>query len=359
MNPLKASIEIKKKIAVLFGGCSTEYEISLQSAYAVLGSINRERYEVCPVGITRQGKWYLYQGPAVKLPDNTWEQDDACVPCILSPDRSVHGLMVLSSDQCLPIRIDAVFPVLHGKNGEDGTVQGLAELAGIPIIGCGTLASALCMDKDLAHTVVKTAGIDVPDSFVLHGRADMTDALSWAAGRKLPLFIKPSRSGSSIGITRVTDTAGLEEAVELAFTYDSKVLIEEGIEGNEVGCAVMGGQELILGETDEIELQNNVFFGFEEKYHTQTAVTHMPGRYSRETADRIRRTAAIAYRALDCSGFARVDLFLTPQGRIVFNEVNTIPGFTAHSRFPGMMKGIGLSFEDIIEELIAAAVSGI
>lgn len=357
MNPIQ-TIETKKKVAVLFGSCSTEYEISLQSAYAVLCSIDRERYEVYPVGITRQGKWYLYHGPAAKLADNTWEQDETCVPCILSPDRSVHGLTALSSNKCLSVRIDAVFPVLHGKNGEDGTVQGLAELAGIPVIGCGTLASALCMDKDLAHTVVRAAGIDVPESFVLHGRADMADALSWAVGRKLPLFVKPSRSGSSIGITRIADISGLEEAVELAFSYDSKVLIEEGIDGNEVGCAVMGDQELILGETDEIELQDNVFFGFEEKYHTQTAVTHMPGRYSRETAERIRRTAAIVYRALDCSGFARVDLFLTPQGRIVFNEVNTIPGFTAHSRFPGMMKGIGLSFDEIIERLIAAAVSG-
>ncbi len=244
--------------------------------------------------------------------------------------------------------------MLHGKNGEDGTVQGLFELSGIPLVGCGTLASALCMDKDRAHKLVSLAGIAVPKSVVLEknttaARQKILDTLSF------PVFVKPVRAGSSFGVTRVESRDALGTAVDAAFRYDSSVIVEEAVPGFEVGCAVLGTDTLTVGRTDEIELSGG-FFDFEEKYMLKTSRIHMPARVDAATELRIQETAKTIYRALGCSGFARVDLFLTPSGELVFNEVNTIPGLTAHSRFPNMMKGIGLSFPQMIDRLLGLYV---
>ena len=253
------------------------------------------------------------------------------------------------------MHIDAAFPVLHGKNGEDGTVQGLLELAGIPVAGCGTLASALCMDKDRAHKLAAVEGIRTPKSFVFGRNMDMGTAAVKAAEIGYPLFVKPVKAGSSYGVAKVYDAEGLPGAVESAFAYDEKVIIEEGVTGFEVGCAVMGEDVLTVGEVDEIELSDG-FFDFEEKYTLKTSAIHVPARIPSEKAEEIKRTAKKIYRALDCRGFARVDMFLSDAGEIVFNEVNTIPGFTAHSRFPNMMKAAGISFGQIITAVIERAV---
>ncbi len=249
------------------------------------------------------------------------------------------------------IPVDLVFPVLHGRNGEDGTLQGLFELAGIPVVGCGTLSSALCMDKERAHQIVRQAGIEVPKS-VTFRRAEMGNALKEAEARlSYPLFVKPVRAGSSFGITKVMSGSELEPAIALAFEYDGQVILEEAVEGFEVGCAIMGDHRLIVGRVDEIELSEG-FFDYTEKYTMKTSRIHMPARVDAWTEKRIQKTALAIYRALGCSGFARVDMFYTPMGGIVFNEVNTIPGFTAHSRYPSMMKGIGLSFGEMLEKLL-------
>jgi D-alanine---D-serine ligase len=347
----------KKTIAVLFGGCSTEYSVSLESAYAVLNHLDSEALEIIPIGITPQGAWLHYTGPWDRLPQNTWFSDPAyCTPAILSPDRTCHGLVEFPPTGSRTIYLDAVFPILHGKNGEDGTVQGLAELAGIPVIGCGTLSSALCMDKARAHTVVKAAGIDVPEAIVLDTLPEPETLLACTAGLRYPLFVKPVRSGSSFGITKVEASQQLSEAVELAFLHDDQVIIEEGIPGFEVGCAVLGNRELTVGRVDEIELSSG-FFDYGEKYTLRTSKIHMPARISPELEREIQEAAKTIYRALGCSGFARVDLFLTPENRLVFNEVNTIPGFTSHSRYPNMMKGIGLSFRDLLKKLLDLEVA--
>ena len=346
----------KLRLAVLFGGCSTEYPVSLQSAHAVLTHLDPEKYEVYPLGITRQGQWLLYTGPLEALPADTWYQDarHTC-PAVLSPDRSTRGLLVLDPAGVRTLPLDAAFPVLHGKNGEDGTVQGLLELAGIPLVGCGLCSSALCMDKDLAHRLAALAGVEVPPS-ALFRSGDSWEALPRRTGSlRYPLFVKPARAGSSFGVSRVESPAGLESAVRAALAHDSKVLVEEAIPGFEVGCAILGTQGLTVGQVDEIELKEG-FFDYTEKYQLITSRIHMPARISPGKAEEIKRAARKVYWALECSGFARVDLFLTPDGRVVFNEVNTIPGFTSHSRYPSMMQGIGLEFAPLLDRLIALAV---
>lgn len=345
----------RKKIAVLFGGCSTEYEVSLQSAYAIIEHINKEFYEVLTIGVTKEGTWYLYRGAIDKIIKNTWMNDKSCLPVIVSQNKCDHGIFILHPEHIEKLKIDAIFPVLHGKNGEDGTVQGLCELAGIPIVGCNTLCSALCMDKNKAHLIVQSMGIEAPKSVTLKEFLEESLLYEKIKHLKMPLFIKPVKSGSSFGISRIQQKEELLQAIELAFTHDDEVIIEEYIEGFEVGCAIFGNHNLTIGEVDEIELSQG-FFDYKEKYTLESSKIHMPARISNNIANRIKKIACTIYKALGCSGFARVDMFLKADGTIVFNEVNTIPGFTTHSRYPNMLKGTGMKFEEIIEELIRTAI---
>lgn len=344
----------KTVIAILFGGCSTEYEVSLQSACSVISHLDQAKYQIHLIGITREGSWLYYEGDIDQIPEDTWASADCC-PAIISPNRTDHGLYLMRGGDIEVIRLDAVFPVLHGKNGEDGTVQGLCELAGIPIVGCGMKSSVLGMDKHLAHTLVSLDGIEVPRSVLFRRMPTPDEQFSMTEHLSYPLFVKPVKAGSSFGITRIDHPCQLEEAITLAFAHDDSVIVEEAIPGFEVGCAVLGNDKLILGEVDEIELSDG-FFDYTEKYTLKTSRIHMPARIEPAMAERIRETAGRIYRILSCKGFARVDMFLTPEGRIVFNEVNTIPGFTSHSRYPSMLKGIGMTFEDILDTLIRLAV---
>lgn len=345
-----------KRIAVIFGGNSTEYEVSLQSASAVFENINTNKFDIIPIGITRSGEWYHYRGEKEKILNNTWFEDSKHLcPVVVSQNRFVKGFLEMTSDKYHVIKVDLVFPILHGKNGEDGTLQGIFELAGIPVIGCDTLSSALCMDKDRAHKLVSFAGIAVPRSVTFkhfHKEAAMKEI---EESLTYPLFIKPVRAGSSFGITKVIGKQELDAAIELAFEHDTEVIAEETISGFEVGCAVLGIDELTVGRVDEIELSNG-FFDYTEKYTLKSSKIHMPARIEAEAEKQIQEAAVTIYKALGCSGFARVDMFYTPSGQIVFNEVNTIPGFTSHSRYPNMMKGIGLSFAEMLDKLIGLYV---
>jgi len=343
-------------IAVFFGGHSPEYSVSLASAFAVIQNLNKEKYTPVPVGITYEGQWFYYHGDPEKIPADNWHNDADCIPCVLSPDRTDHKLILLKNGRTESIPVDVAFPVMHGRYGEDGTIQGLIELAGIPLAGCGVLASALCMDKDRAHKLAKLSGIDVPASLTFGRIYDAASVMAWAQKTGYPLFVKPVKAGSSYGITKVSSHVALLNAVDYAFQYDSEVTIEENIDGFEVGCAVLGCHTPVTGEVDEIELSDG-FFNFTEKYTLQTSAIHVPARISEKTAERVKETAKILYRTLGCTGFARVDMFLTPDERIVFNEINTIPGFTEHSRYPGMMKAAGISFPEILDQIIRMAVN--
>ena len=345
-----------KRIAILFGGCSSEYPVSLQSAHAIINHVNRDKYEVVLIGITRQGEWFRYDGDYEEIAADTWHESETfCHPAWLSPNRSVHGMVEIRDNKRIETWLDAVFPVLHGKNGEDGTVQGAAELAGIPVIGCGLLSSALCMDKDRAHQLAEKAGILVPKALVFSEVMEEKELLKRTSALTYPLFVKPVRAGSSFGITKVSEQEQLLSAVKMAFTHDDEVIVEEAVEGFEVGCAVLGNEELLVGRVDEIELSDG-FFDYTEKYTLKSSKIHMPARVDEQMEKKIQETAKQIYRALACKGFARVDLFLTPEQKLVFNEVNTIPGFTSHSRYPNMMKGIGMTFSEILERLIELEV---
>lgn len=348
----------RKRVAVLFGGCSTEYEVSLQSAAAVLEHMDAGRFDIIPVGITREGDWYHYTGRIEAVLSDGWHTDrDHLYPLVVSVSRSEPGFLERRGNDYRMLGVDLVFPVLHGKNGEDGTLQGMFELAGLPVVGCDTLSSALCMDKDRAHRLVSHAGIAVPRSAVF-SRAGKAEAMERIAGwLQYPLFVKPVRAGSSVGITKVNGAEELDAAIELAFSYDREVIVEEEIEGFEVGCAILGRDEPLVGRVDEIELAEG-FFDYREKYTPEGSQIHMPARIDAQAEKKIQETALNIYRTLGCSGFARVDMFYTPSGEIVFNEVNTIPGFTAHSRYPSMMKGIGLSFPQMLNALLDLYAEG-
>ena len=342
------------RILVLFGGCSSEHEVSLQSAHGVLTHMDTERYCPIPVGITREGAWYVYTGPLDAIPGGRWQREAACVPCTLRLDRGNRALVLLDGSG-REVAFDLAFPVLHGRNGEDGTVQGALELAGVPLIGCGTLSSALCMDKDRAHKLAALAGVRVPRSRLFPEDCAFEELRTAAETLGWPLFVKPVRAGSSFGVSRVEGPEQLDGAVRAALAYDRRVLLEEAVSGFEVGCAVLGSEELTVGLVDEIQLSGG-FFDFEEKYTLKTSAIHCPARIPPEAAARVQEAARTIFRALDCRGFARVDLFLTPEGALLFNEVNTIPGFTPHSRYPTMMQGAGLDFTSLVSRMIRLGV---
>lgn len=344
---------MRKSVLVIFGGYSPEYDVSLKSAYSVIKSINKNLYDIKLIGISRSGDFYLYEGDIEKINNDTWHLDKNCFDAMISGNKSEHGIIVIKNGEVIKIHIDAAFPILHGKNGEDGTIQGLFELVGIPIIGCGILSSALCMDKYRAHKLVESMGIKVPKSVLIDKNIkDFSKHIKYLG---LPIFVKPLKAGSSFGITKVEDKKDLFKAVDKAFEYDDKVILEENIDGFEVGCAVIGNDNPIIGEVDEIELSKG-FFDYIEKYNLKTSKIHMPARITKEESNTIKETAVKIYKILNCKDFARVDMFITENREIVFNEVNTIPGFTEHSRFPNMLKGIGMGFEDIVNTLISLAV---
>lgn len=342
------------RILVLFGGCSSEHEVSLQSAHGVLTHMDPERYCPIPVGITREGAWYVYTGPLDAIPGGRWQREAACVPCTLRLDRGNRALVLLDGSG-REVAFDLAFPVLHGRNGEDGTVQGALELAGVPLVGCGTLSSALCMDKDRSHKLAALAGVPSPRGIVLEPGFSPAELRRGAEAVGFPLFVKPVRAGSSFGVSRVEGPEQLDGAVRAALAYDRRVLLEEAVSGFEVGCAVLGSEELTVGLVDEIQLSGG-FFDFEEKYTLKTSAIHCPARIPPEAAAQVQEAARTIFRALDCRGFARVDLFLTPEGALLFNEVNTIPGFTPHSRYPTMMQGAGLDFTSLVSRMIRLGV---
>lgn len=345
----------KKTVAVLFGGCSTEYGVSLKSAASVIDHLDESKYELVQIGITREGTWLRYGGNTDGIREDRWQEHPSCIPAFLSPSREVAGIVELAGTEFRVTPVDVVFPVLHGKNGEDGTVQGLLELAGIPYVGCDTLSSAICMDKGIAGQLVKAAGIDTAASITVYAGDDLYTAVKEAEPLGFPLYIKPARSGSSYGITKAYDKLELMEGIRFAFMHDTKVIVEQNIAGFEVGCAVLGDVEPIIAEIDEIELQGE-FFDYEEKYSLISSKIHLPARIPAETADSVMEKAKVIYRVLGCSGLARVDLFIGEDGRIVFNEVNTMPGFTAASRYPNMMRASHISYPELMDRLIRLAL---
>jgi D-alanine--(R)-lactate ligase len=339
------------RLGVIFGGCSEEHPVSVKSAQEVAKNLDTEKYEPFYIGITTSGAWRLCDGP-----DAQWEDGSGC-PAVLSPDRSVRGLLVLDEGRYEAIGLDLVFPVLHGKLGEDGAMQGLLELSGIPYVGCDVQSSALCMDKSLAYVVARSAGVATPKFWTVTANEDIDpDRLPY------PVFVKPARSGSSFGVSKVSRAEELPTAVETARQYDSKVLIEEAVAGSEVGCAILGnGTDLLVGEVDRIALSDGFFRIHQEsepESGSENSTVTVPAGISAESRLLVQETAKTIYRALGCGGLARVDMFLEEDGTVVLNEVNTLPGLTSYSRYPRMMAAAGLPLAEVIDRMVSTTLAG-
>lgn len=354
----------RTRVAVVFGGRSTEHAISCVSAGSILSALDPDVYEVVPVGITRAGRWVLTSGDPARLAiaDRTLpEITDASGSAVVLPaDPTGNGLMVLDPAEGARALggVDVVFPALHGAYGEDGTIQGLLEMAGVPYVGANVFASAAAMDKEFTKKLAAAEGIPTGDHVVLRAGASLTEHEKERLG--LPVFVKPSRAGSSYGITRVTDWSGLDSAVAAARRIDPKVLIEAAIVGREIECGVLEGEAggapeaSLLAEIEVVSAHD--FYDFEAKYLDSASQFTIPADLPDAVTRRVQEYACRTFTALDCAGLARVDFFVTADHRVLLNEINTMPGFTNRSMFPQMWQATGLDYPKLVDRLIRTAL---
>lgn len=331
-----------KKLAVIFGGRSGEHEVSLVSATSVIKAVDKSKYEIVEVGITTDGQW-LYGANCL----NSFKSGD------------FDGLKIVNFDMCNFDLFDVAFPVLHGPFGEDGTIQGLFEMLNIPYVGCGVLASSTSMDKLQCKAIWKAAGLSVVDyvgfnrkAFELEPDKIFNDIKNEIG---LPCFVKPANMGSSVGISKVKSFDALKDAIDLAFKFDRRVLVEKGVNAREIECAILGNDDIICSPAGEI-IVGGEFYDFNDKYLDGVSTTQVPADLSDELSEKIRNMAVKAYKLLDCSGLARVDSFIDRDtGEIFLNEINTMPGFTSISMYPKMMEASGIGYEDLVERLVDLA----
>lgn len=345
----------KINVAVIFGGCSSEHEVSKASAATIISNMSEEKYHIVPVYITKEGKWLLYDGSIDNIRNVLWEKFGTAV--VLSPDRENKGLIRIVGNKTKNIPIDVAFPILHGANGEDGTIQGLFELAGIPYVGCGVLASAVCMDKYFTKIVCSQMGIRQAECLCytredLVNLAEVMKTIRYKIG--YPCFVKPANAGSSVGISKAGNKKELEAALNLAAEHDRKIIVEKAVIGRELECAVLGsgGEDTEASVVGEIEAGAE-FYDYEAKYHNTESKTIVPAVIPDDISDEIRITAVKIFKGLDCSGLSRVDFFLENEtNKVIFNEINTMPGFTAISMYPMLWQEMGVETPELIDMLI-------
>ena len=347
------------RVAVLAGGRSSEHEISLASARSVIGALDPDRYETAVVEIARDGRWELAQGVRPRPGSDPTLTRPGSDPTLTRPGSDPTGQTPVSAET-LPVvadsrpaailgRVDVALPILHGPFGEDGTVQGLLELAGVPYVGAGVAASALCMDKDLCKAVLRDHGIPVARNVTLRDGDPVAHPFGY------PVFVKPARLGSSVGISKVHDESELTPAVELARRHDDKVLIEELVAGVEVECGVLGNREPVSSEVGEI-VANAEWYDYSAKYDEGGMELVVPARIPPETGQRVRELAVESFVATECEGMARIDFFARPDGVVVVNEINTIPGFTATSVYAKLFEASGIPYAELLDRLIELAL---
>lgn len=327
---------MNKNIAIIFGGTSPEYNVSLNSAFSVI--TNLDNYNLYKIAIAPNGSFYLFEGDNRLIPEDKWQ-------------NYTKTLSVNLSENCFicdgkKIKIDLIIPMIHGESGEDGSIQALGKIMNIKVLGSGILSSALCLDKYRSHLLAQSINIKTANSILLK-KGDQVDI----GHLKYPLFIKPVHAGSSYGISKVYKEEELKVAIDEAYKYDNEIIIEEYIDGFEIGCSIIGNKELFVGEIDEIEV-NADFFDYEEKYQLTHSAIHLPARINSELKEKAIETAVKLYRIFDLKDYARIDLFVDRNNQIFFNEINTIPGFTEHSRFPKMMKAKGLNMKNLLRRMI-------
>ena len=350
----------KWNVCVLFGGMSPEHAVSLRSAESVLNNMDTEKYNILPVGITREGDWILYGGTDYsQLPDGQWMEHPDNRRAAISPVRG-QGLLTFEGDCVVRQQVDVVFPVLHGENGEDGAMQGLLQLAGIPYVGPHVSASAVSMDKTLTKLVADKAGV-TQAAWHLVRRADletrlenMLDVLEERFA--YPMFVKPSGTGSSVGVSKAKDRTALEQALMEAAKFDDKILVEEFIKGREVEVAVMGNANPMASVCGEIDSGAD-FYDYDAKYITDTSTAYIPARIPEDVEEQVREAAVKIYSAIGCQGLSRVDFFVTFEDqRVIFNEINPLPGFTSISMYPKLFDASGIPYGRLIDELLQLAM---
>ena len=346
----------KLNLAVLFGGASSEHEISLMSAASILRGIDEEKYNITKVGITKTGVWYLL--PEVtpdEIEKNKWEGLEKKA-CTLSVSREKRGIVCTSDGTFIPV--DVVFPVIHGENGEDGRVQGACELAGIPCVGPGCASSAMCMDKSITKLVAETTGVRQAEYVLVTKENFCNGEIISAVEEKLsyPVFVKPAGTGSSVGTAKAKDKNELYKAISEALPYGGKVLVEEFINAREIETAVLGNSDPVVSVCGEV-IPSREFYTYESKYVDNTSLTPIPANIPEETSEEIRAYAKKIYLALSCRGLSRVDFFINKEnGEIIFNEINTIPGFTSISMYAKLFAACGVEFSELLDKIIAFAM---
>lgn len=353
---------MKKKLLVIFGGASSEHEVSCLSAASVLRHLDENKYEIYKAGITKEGNWFLTDSPVSDIEKGSWVENPENRRASLSADPFIGGLLLYDgAGICETIKLDVVFPVLHGKYGEDGTLQGLLELSGIPFVGAGTTSSAACMDKGITKQMVGSTPIRQANYY-------LTDRFSFASdpqgilteielhfNGKYPLFVKPANAGSSVGISKAKNGLELFNAIRVAAEEDHKVLIEEAIVGREIEVAVLGNRHPRASLAGEI-LAANEFYDYDAKYINTQSKTRILDDVSEEKQEEIRQAALTVYQAMNCRGLARVDFFLDEKETVIFNEINTLPGFTKISMYPKLWEATDLPYGELLDTLIALAV---
>jgi D-alanine-D-alanine ligase len=348
----------KLRVALLFGGKSAEHEISVISARNIFHAIDKKKYTIVAVAIDRQGRWFVDDGARLLRDAKTVgvSFDDVKDGAAVVPGETSTPLVRPSARRSIGT-VDVVFPVLHGPFGEDGTIQGLLKLAGVPFVGAGVLGSAVGMDKDVMKRLLRDAQIAIA-KFLVFGRQEQNQ-ISFAKVKGtlgMPLFVKPANLGSSVGIRKVSRKSEFAGALRNAFRYDDKIIIEEGILGREIECSVLGNQNPIASPPGEILVQHD-FYSYDAKYlDDQGARLEIPARLPKAMVKQIQKIAIQVYRVLCCEGMARVDFFLRPNGQVLVNEINTIPGFTRISMFPKMWQAGGLGYSRLIDRLIGLAL---
>ena len=355
----------KLKLAIIFGGNSSEYAISLRSATSIIREINKEKYELTLIGITKTGSWLSFCGDTELIEKDQWCDQKYCSPCFLSPDPSVKGFIQTMSDGTFTIKnVDVIFPVLHGQNGEDGTIQGLFTLSQIPYVGCDTISSANCMDKVITNTLMDYNNINhtkwcfLNNSISFENIENLEKEAKSIVGKlgEFPFFVKPANAGSSVGVSKVSSITELTEGIKLAFTVDSKVLIEKGVDGREVEIAVMGNDYPVSSVVGEV-VTTSELYSYDAKYVDNTSTTVIPANLPESLSDKLRQEAVFAYKTFGCSGLARVDFFVeNGTDKILLNEINTLPGFTSISMYPKLFMALGLSYSELIDKLIDFAL---
>ena len=350
----------KLNVCILFGGMSPEHAVSLRSAESVLNNLDCEKYDIFPVGITKEGKWFLFGSQDYSLlPGGRWEECQENIPVAISPVRG-EGLLCFTDDGVRRVKLDVVFPVLHGENGEDGAMQGLLQIAGIPYVGPHVSASAVAMDKTLTKLVVDQIGQTqaawrlVRRAELQHHAEQILDQLESCFA--YPMFVKPAGTGSSVGVSKAADRASLDQALRSAAAFDEKVLVEEFIRGREVEVAVMGNESPMASICGEIDSGAD-FYDYDAKYVTDTSVAYIPARIDEQVAEQVRDAAVRIYSAIGCQGLSRVDFFVTyDDERVVFNEINTLPGFTSISMYPKLFDASGIPYSQLLDQLLILAM---